>query len=908
MKRFQYWVGVCVLTLALSVAAVGQAQEGGARRGNAAGAAAEPEAPGKEKPAPVAAEVSVLRLVKFSGQLRGPKASGGQPRTEIVGATFALYAQQEGGAALWLETQNVEADAEGRYSVLLGAESSEGLPLEIFTSGEARWLGVQVQGEEEQPRVLLVSVPYALKAADADTLGGKPASAFVVAESTAEAAATPEAGAGSPDTGTTALAVDPGTVGDIVKYTVAPDTLGPATDFVETGGNVGIGTTIPTYKLTVDDPNFAGNDFMAQIRNRGGVASAGGLWVDTRWDVPENFILRLTTNSLSKEVMAVKGSGNVGIGTTSPAYKLTVDDPGFAGNDFMVQIRNRGGVGTAGGLWVDTRWDVAENYILRLTTNSLTKEVLAVKGSGNVGIGTVSPGAKLEIGGQVKITGGSPGAGKVLTSDAAGLASWATPTGGISGSGAATRVAFWDGATSLNSNGNLFWDNTNSRLGIGTATPGSALEVAGQVKITGGAPGAGKVLTSNAAGLATWETPSGGGWSLTGNVGTTAGTNFLGTTDNVALELKVNGARALRLEPNALSPNVIGGFSGNSVGSGLMGVTIAGGGEGGNVNSVTSLSASFATIGGGDGNTASEWASTVGGGEGNTASGFASTVGGGEGNTASHNEATVSGGMSNTASEQTATVGGGEGNMASGNSATVGGGLENTASGSGATVGGGTQNTASGNRATVGGGRDNTASGQYSFAAGQRAKALHDGTFVWADSTMADFSSTATNQFLIRAGGGLGINKNNPAAALDVNGTVKATAFMGDGSGLTGIGVSPGLSTRGLVYLAGCDSCSVLVDEDDQRTIYQNVIGAMTIAAVTCFSDNGTPAINLQRDDNSPANILNVDLNCSTSGATSTGFSGSENILNLNDRLDFVMVSAGMVTKRLTIVISATLN
>lgn len=47
--------------------------------------------------------------------------------------------------------------------------------------------------------------------------------------------------------------------------------------------------------------------------------------------------------------------------------------------------------------------------------------------TGNVGIGTTSPGAKLEVAGQVKITGGSPGADKVLTSDAAGLASWQTP-------------------------------------------------------------------------------------------------------------------------------------------------------------------------------------------------------------------------------------------------------------------------------------------------------------------------------------------------------------------------------------------------------------------------------------------------------------------------------------------------
>jgi hypothetical protein len=104
----------------------------------------------------------------------------GKPLTSLVGITFSLYQEQQGGSPLWLETQNVQPDSTGHYTVLLGSTTSQGLPTSIFTSGEAHWLGVQISGQEEQSRVPLVSAPYALKAADAQTVGGLPPSAFVL--------------------------------------------------------------------------------------------------------------------------------------------------------------------------------------------------------------------------------------------------------------------------------------------------------------------------------------------------------------------------------------------------------------------------------------------------------------------------------------------------------------------------------------------------------------------------------------------------------------------------------------------------------------------------------------------------------------------------------------------------------
>ncbi len=158
-----------------------RAQQASAEKSAAAGpVAAEPQASGQTVASPpqVVPALPVPRLIKFSGTL---KNASGAPRTGTVGLTFAIYAEQEGGATLWTETQNVELDAGGHYSVLLGSTQSEGMPLDLFASGDPRWLGVKVElpGEVELARVLLVSVPYALKASDADTLGGKPASSYV---------------------------------------------------------------------------------------------------------------------------------------------------------------------------------------------------------------------------------------------------------------------------------------------------------------------------------------------------------------------------------------------------------------------------------------------------------------------------------------------------------------------------------------------------------------------------------------------------------------------------------------------------------------------------------------------------------------------------------------------------------
>ncbi len=208
--------------------------------------------------------------------------------------------------------------------------------------------------------------------------------------------------------------------------------------------------------------------------------------------------------------------------------------------------------------------------------------------------------------------------------------------------------------------------------------------------------------------------------------------------------------------------------------------TVGGGG-------LNEINADEATVGGGQSNFVGSFApySTIAGGRDNSIEAVAGTIGGGTDNVLALATAgsTISGGRNNTVNGTLldATIGGGNGNAVSAfaNGATIAGGLDNTADGETATVGGGDQNLAGANYATVPGGQLNEAEGIYSLAAGRRAKANSAGCFVWADHTDADFSSTASDQFLVRAAGGVGINTNSPSTALHVNGDICYTGSIG---------------------------------------------------------------------------------------------------------------------------------
>jgi hypothetical protein len=200
-----------------------------------------------------AANPPVPRVVKFSGAITDAES---KTISGIAGITFSIYKEQQGGAALWMETQNVTLDTTGHYHALLGEATPGGLPVELFASGDARWIGVQVEGQPEHSRVLLLSVPYALKAADAETIGGLPPSAFVRANAVQGAETTTKTP--TPTRSSAKSAAPPanpavtgvGTLNSIPVWDSASDIV--SSMISQKSSAIGIGTTAPAATLDVN--------------------------------------------------------------------------------------------------------------------------------------------------------------------------------------------------------------------------------------------------------------------------------------------------------------------------------------------------------------------------------------------------------------------------------------------------------------------------------------------------------------------------------------------------------------------------------------------------------------------------------------------------------------------------------
>jgi hypothetical protein len=254
------------------------------------------------------------RLVRFGGTA---KDLNGSPLIGVVGITFALYSEQTGGASLWLETQNVTADSTGHYAVLLGSTKPDGLPTDLFTSEQARWVGVQISGQAEQARVLLVSAPYALKAGDAETIGGLPPSAFVLAAPgnsggvIANSSGVTESSASVPPPASSDVTTTGGAVNAIPLFSTATNIQNSIlTQTAATAVNVGGKLNLPPAGTATSSAGFNSRpqDFVASVFNSG-----------TATAVPQTF--QWQAEPLNNDKSTATGTLNLlyATGTATPA-------------------------------------------------------------------------------------------------------------------------------------------------------------------------------------------------------------------------------------------------------------------------------------------------------------------------------------------------------------------------------------------------------------------------------------------------------------------------------------------------------------------------------------------------------------------------------------------------------------
>jgi hypothetical protein len=723
----------------------------------------------------------------YQGALR----EGGAPVNGTRNLTFRLFDATSGGNQIGADiamTSVVVVDGLFSVSLDFGAGAF---------NGNARWLEIQVGASVLTPRQELTPTPHALFAAQAGSLaGGVDDDDADPANEIQDLSLAGTVLSLTGDASTVDLGPIVGGLGD--GHSLDADDGDPIDAlYVDAAGNVGIGTTLPGANLQVGAPGLssdqvirvAGNgdailELIADINNAnesdnayilmsqdGGDQTVIGLVGLAGQDPLGNAYAGTLANALllgkktfpqavqigSQDAVVMtatiaSGQPRVGIGTTAPATALdvngTVAATAFAGD----------GSALAGISSLDA-------------SDGSPVDAVFVDAAGNVGIGTIAPSQKLTI------------IGTFSSGDASNSASanQSAAIGGQNNHAIADRSAIVGGdSNTVNAgavNGFMGGGISNTLDGTTSAILGGFQNAAsgGQSVVVGGTANEAAGSRSFAAGNRAGALHNGAFvWADTtsADFDSTAANQFLVRASGGVGINKNNPATALDVNGTVAAT----AFAGD--GSALAGISSLDASDGSPTDVVFVDAVGNVGIGTiAPGHKLAVIGTFSSGDATNSATGSRSAAMAGQNNQVLALRGAIVGGDSNTIN-------------AGALNGFVGGGVGNTLDGTTTAILGGFQNVASGNQSVVVGGQGNEAAGNASFAAGRRAGALHDGAFVWADNTNADFDSTAANQFLVRAAGGVGIGKNNPATALDVNGTVTATAFAGNGSALAGINVN----------------------------------------------------------------------------------------------------------------------
>jgi hypothetical protein len=457
------------------------------------------------QPAPVVGATNVPPVIRFSG---GVSVAPGE-----IPMTFGLYRDEVGGEPLWVEHLQVRVDPDGGYSVALGATVP--LPVERFLSGEVRWLDVAIAGQPPQPRRLLVSVPYALKAADAETIGGKPLSAFVLAgEKTGvgddgltyvdrRVLASGLASAANPGPAA-ATGAAPGGAGtaNFIGMFGDPTTLVNSVIY-QGGGNIGVNTTTPSAAFHLAAVTTTGPAMYVDSFATGVLGTLPMLYRSARGTpvapsaVQANDILG---------GLAVRGYGATtwSSGRGQVMYRAAENWTDTAQGTYLQLTTTPVG----GSTWVERMRVAPEGYVgfgnsapefpvdVRLARSATYAKFGTAAGFGSMFIIANNPHLGFNVYYDLGYKYGANGTGGYMafSQDLAGGFSWATAPGGSKDALATmtTRMVL----------------TSSGRLGIGTLSPTQALDVVGGINTSGGIVSGGAVTaTSISAGPGLTGTP-----------------------------------------------------------------------------------------------------------------------------------------------------------------------------------------------------------------------------------------------------------------------------------------------------------------------------------------------------------------------------------------------------------------